>query len=165
MKPNINLRWKDKIFLAIIAIALISIGVERIFFHQQKNDPPQNHPGSVIVTINDTALKLEVSETPEEMLKGLSGMDSMDENSGMLFVHQQPGQYEYVMRDMRFGLDFLFISGNRVVDIAQNVPETFRGLISGGTPYDEVIEVNAGWVARHEVKIGNEMKLLGAQDK
>jgi hypothetical protein len=55
-------------------------------------------------------IDVRVADTPEKRYLGLSNTTSLDPREGMLFVHDSEGQYAYVMRDMAFPLDIVFIA-------------------------------------------------------
>ncbi|SFR35633.1 DUF192 domain-containing protein [Halogeometricum limi] len=58
---------------------------------------------------------VRVSDTYEKRYTGLSNTDSLGPNEGMLFVHDAQGQYAYVMRDMAFPIDIVFIDANGTI--------------------------------------------------
>src|SRR5690349_12410618 len=80
------------------------------------------HPLGTKATINNHVIHLELAITDSEKEKGLGFRDQLDKNSGMLFVYQTKGQYGYWMKGMRFPLDFIWIDGNRIVDLSHNIP-------------------------------------------
>jgi uncharacterized ACR, COG1430 len=52
---------------------------------------------------------LEVAKTPLERRIGLSGREKLGEWSGMLFVFDEPGKYNFFMQDTFIPLDILRI--------------------------------------------------------
>ena len=67
-------------------------------------------------------IRVRVADTPEKRYLGLSATDSLEPREGMLFVHDSPGQYAYVMRDMAFPLDIVFIAPNGTVTTVHHAP-------------------------------------------
>lgn len=61
------------------------------------------------LVIDDITLKLEIAATDEDRKKGLSGRDTIDDESGMLFVFPKPGKHSMWMKDTLFPLEILFI--------------------------------------------------------
>jgi uncharacterized membrane protein (UPF0127 family) len=102
--------------------------------------------GSVDVQIADTRAKRQI---------GLSRTDSLDPDMGMLFVHDESGEKSYVMRNMSFGIDIIFIdSEGAITEIhaarpppEDDPPYTGRGLY--------VLEVPRGWTAERGIEPGN----------
>lgn len=58
---------------------------------------------------------VRVADSYQKRYTGLSNTSSLDADEGMLFVHDQPGTHAYVMRDMAFPLDILFVAPNGTV--------------------------------------------------
>lgn len=119
------------------------------------------------VRIGDRLVILaEPARTPQERSRGLSERDALPELEGMLFFLDEPAVPSFVMRGMRFPLDFIWISaGLEVVDVTEDVPhpdlagETLTN-ISPGVPVLYVLEVNAGVVARYGVTVGQRVSLV-----
>jgi uncharacterized membrane protein (UPF0127 family) len=79
-------------------------------------------------------------------------------NQGMLFVYQDEGRHTFWMKNMRFPLDIIWIDSNkRVVDIYEfALPcKEFCKTISPQSAAKFILEVNAGFVRKHQIKIGN----------
>ncbi len=107
-----------------------------------------------------TLLTVEVADTYFSRAQGLSGHPKLKDNEGMIFIFERKGRPTFWMKGMKFGLDFIWIDGETVVDITENVPapQSARDLLSVYRPAvdaDKVLEVNAGFVAKNRVKIGD----------
>ncbi len=101
---------------------------------------------TVDVRVADTFLKRYV---------GLSATDELAADEGMLFVHDEPGEYGYVMREMAFAIDILFIgSDGEVTRIHEAEPES-RPLTTYEGTGQYVLEVPMGWSATHGVEPGD----------
>lgn len=112
------------------------------------------------VTIGATTVAVEVANTDAARSLGLSGRTSLAEGSGMLFIFDTPGNYGFWMKDMNFPIDILFIDASGgIVSIAadaspagyhQDPPQVFYP----AAPAKYVLEVPAGFAARHGIKAG-----------
>ncbi len=151
MKILKDLKLKDRILISVIFIALIFIFTQKVFINKTDTIGSKD----LNITISGVEIIAETVETVDEMYKGLSFREGLKENHGMLFVHKNVGIHEYAMRDMLFNLDFIFIRDEEVVDIAKNVSKDFRGIVKGGTTYDKVLEISAGWVERNSIELGD----------
>ena len=60
-------------------------------------------------------IDVRLADTAEKRYLGLSATESLDAREGMLFVHDAEGQYAYVMRDMAFPLDIVFVAPDGTV--------------------------------------------------
>jgi len=117
----------------------------------------------VDVRIGDLTIEAEVANTPAERVPGLGGRDSLPRDAGMLFVHVDERQRTFWMRDMRFALDFVWISADRrVVELTQDVPPPPPGTPDSDlptyrpdVPVQYVLEVNAGVAAEAGIEVGN----------
>lgn len=98
-----------------------------------------------------------------EQILGLSGRSSLCALCGMVFVFRQAQIQNFWMKEMKFPLDMIFIRDHKVVEIVENVPvkkpagETPR--VRSQEPADMVLEVNAGFVVKNHVALGDEVKL------
>ena len=110
------------------------------------------------IKINGADIQVEIADTPEKQEKGLSGRDSLPEGQGMLFVFPKSDHYSFWMKDMKFGLDFVWIEGDKVVEITPRVrPEDYqppKAMISG-EKVDKVLEISAGMAEKLSVKVGD----------
>lgn len=91
---------------------------------------------SVEVRVADDSLEREI---------GLSRTDHLGPREGMLFVHPRAGIHPYVMRNMDFPLDIVFIAANGTITRIHEapVPEgSYERLYEGRGKY--VLELNRG---------------------
>lgn len=122
--------------------------------------------------VGNTKITIEEAITPEEQAKGLSGRSRLEENQGMLFVMADKRIPSFWMKGMLISLDFLWILDNTVVDITEDVPAP-RSLGEVGPPSEinqvlptyspkqpvnYVLEVNAGFIKKHGITIGDTVK-------
>lgn len=145
-----------KIIIITIIFAVFSI----LFFFYYLNN--LNKPASQLkpLTIGNKKIFVEIADTDQKRKEGLSNRNKLEENQGMLFVFNQPGKYTFWMKDMLFPLDFIFIKDNKIVNIAENIPNPKNKndtpvIISQKEEFDTVLEVNAGFIRKNHIKIGD----------
>ena len=117
------------------------------------------------VRVGSVFLNAEIAATPEARRQGLSGHAPLNDNEGMLFVFDAPAPQTFLMINMLFPLDIIWIgAGKRVIGITRDVPAPQLGtssdklpLYSSPSPAQYVLEVNAGWSGKHGVKVGDEV--------
>ena len=86
---------------------------------------------------------------------GLSATDELDAGEGMLFVHGDAAERAYVMREMAFPLDIVFVAPNgTVTTVHEAAPESPPYTRYRGTGR-YVLEVPRGWSERHGVEPGD----------
>lgn len=103
-----------------------------------------------VILPNGTTVAVRVAATEEERLKGLSGVEQLDSNAGMLFVFAEPGTYSMWMKGMKIPLDMVWLDQNgRVVYVAAKVPpptvnEETLPTYTSEKPAQYVLELAAG---------------------
>jgi len=106
---------------------------------------------------------VEIAATKEKQEQGLSGKQFLAANSGMLFIFNAPDFYEFWMKGMLFPLDFVWINGNKIVDLTENVPRPINGgpvkIIKPKTKADKVLEINAGAINANGIKMGDDVEI------
>ena len=152
-----NLIFKPLFFLSFVTlcIGLIFVFTQKIFFGSPMS---VNNERTTEIMVDSTKMLVEIVETMDEKYRGLSFRENLSENEGMLFLHENMGVHEYMMRNMKFDLDFIFIRDEEIVDVAKNVSKDFKGIVRGATTYNKVLEIPAGLVAKKNIKLGGEIK-------
>lgn len=144
-----------KIFILILVI----LGVGGTYFMISRDEPRRQ--GNF--QIGEAILSVEIVEDFAKQYQGLSGRKTLCQNCGMLFVFEKPKPQNFVMRGMNFSLDFVFINRGRVVELVDNIPSPKQGAqpaqIISTAPADMVLEVNAGSIAKNNLKIGDQASL------
>jgi len=149
--------------LWVPTIFIIPMIVTTVFFirhHGIRHTIGEN--ANPYVTINTTKIPVEVERTPQEEALGLSYRQSLATASGMLFVLPEKQIAQFWMKDMHFPLDFIWIDNTIVADITEHVPapvnlsdQTNLPIYSPKVPVTHVLEVNAGFVKDHHIKVGD----------
>ncbi len=142
--------------ILLIAIAAFCTGV---FFLWKllfaKNIPAE---AAAVVTIGDNSYQVEVAGTFTEKAKGLAGRQSLASGYGMIFPFASTTQAAFTMQGMRFPLDIIWIADDKIVDISKNLQPDASMLASAhrpSTPYNLVLELNAGVADADRLKIGD----------
>lgn len=123
----------------------------------------RKNPLTSKVRIGSNIFVVEVSVSPIEKMKGLSGRDSLAANHGMLFVYDHKEQYEFWMKGMKFPLDFIFIADRTVVDISENIlppSSIFPAIVKPQSAADKILEVPAGTIQSTGIKIGDTVQFI-----
>lgn len=119
------------------------------------------------VCIKDVCVEAQAPDTVEGILKGLMFREYLGEEEGMLFIFPIEYKHEFWMKNMNFPLDIIWIDKDKkIVDIKAGVmpcAEACDNLI----PIKEalyVLEVNAGFVKKNNIGLGDEVQFKGAED-
>ena len=131
--------------------------------------PAVDSAETATVTIVDAATtaplvtyEVSIADTYAARLRGLSGTEALPAGSGMLFVHPREDTHAYVMREMAYPIDIIFIDTAGTVTTIhtaapEDVPESQLTRYRGTGRY--VLEVPAGSAARHDVTVGDRVRL------
>ncbi len=102
-------------------------------------------------------LKIEEAQTSAEQARGLSGRMSLGEDEGMLFIFSPPTTPSFWMKEMNFPLDLIWLDHNyHVLGMEKSLPpDSYPKLFLPPAPVSYVLEVNAGYAARHGINVGD----------
>lgn len=118
-----------------------------------------------IVMPNGMTIAAKVADTNETRTKGLSGVEQLDENSGMLFAFDTSGTYSMWMKDMKMPIDMVWLDeAGKVVHLAVQVPvptaeQTELPTYVNDQPAKYVLELAAGEAEKAGIKEGDTLKL------
>src|SRR4030042_1330870 len=164
-----------KLFIFIALTALFIMGVAYLVknIQNQKINFNSNQVNQNLkeIKVGNTKIFVEIARSQEESQKGLSGKDSLDENTGMLFVFDATNvKRNFWMKGMKFPLDFIWIKDGKVVQIDKNTPAPDEGtedskliIYTSQMPIDYVLEVNAGFSDKNNIKTGDNVDLSKVQ--
>ena len=123
---------------------------------------------SRMVTLPDGfKVRAEVMVHQTDMRRGMMFRDSLEEGRGMLFVHGSPGEYPYWMYQVRIPLDIIWLDKNGwIKEIVADAPPCETNAQNcpnhGGNEIAlYVLELPAGSVARHNLRVGARIRLQG----
>ncbi|MDR2425794.1 MAG: DUF192 domain-containing protein [Endomicrobium sp.] len=157
---------KIKLFLLIIFSAFI---VSCVFTKQQMvshksqiKDIFSIPDGSILkVRLADNELNLVVANSPKAKAEGLSNKEKIPED-GMIFFFYESDIQSFWMKEMKFPIDIIWISGNEVAGIEKNVPIPISTAKIGDLKIykspqraDTVIELEAGSADKLNIVFGS----------
>ena len=113
------------------------------------------------VKVGNAQIQAEIADNEIKRTKGLMFRKSLSEKEGMLFVFDEENYHGFWMMNMSIPIDMIWINKEKkVVDITKNAQPC--GLIcSSYIPKEKVmyvLEVNANFTERYNVKIGSQLK-------
>ncbi len=147
--------------LAVVSlIALVALGRYYSVQHTvQVSSADNDHPH--VIELDGNTVRVAVADTPDARAQGLGGRAGLAADEGMLFVFPADGKYAFWMKDMRFSLDILWLSSEgRVVSLVERVsPSTYPHDFVSDAPARYVLELPAGYVRAHAVRLGDTVRL------
>lgn len=150
---------KNKKVMIFLAISLLVVILVAAFFIFQKD----RQFSLSEVEIGEVVFKVEVAESMASRAKGLSGRESLGEDEGMLFIFNSTGKRSFWMKDMKFPIDIIWISEDKIAGLEKNVkPEPDKNLFNltnyiSPEGVDKVLEINAGLADKFGFKVGDEI--------
>ena len=154
--------FTNKLFIIVLGLLLIIFSIFVFTSTQKKSYEPVATEKFLTLEINGTKITPEIAKTPAEVTKGLSERKSLDEQSGMLFYLWGRRNATFWMKDMKFPIDIIWIDKGTIVYIIENAPIPTQNNIPAYTPdklATHVLEVNAGFVSEHNIKIGDRLEI------
>ncbi len=113
-------------------------------------------------SIHGKEIKLEIADSIFKKTMGLMFRKHMPENNGMLFVSNKNSHHTIWMLNMNFPIDIIWLNKSlEVVDIFENAQPNklnFR-IYRPKMKSRYVLEVNAGFVKKHGLKIKSKLKI------
>jgi len=105
---------------------------------------------------SEIRVRVEVVSNPQDRAQGLMFRKHLEPDAGMLFVYPYESVLSFWMKNTYLSLDMLFISANkRVVGIIEEARPLSLDSRKVETPSQYVLEVPAGFVRRHQVRLGD----------
>lgn len=139
---------------------------EQTNYNQQKttmnNDYTFSKGGELVFsTANGDSLAkidIEFAETNDKRTLGLMYRKEMEENQGMLFIFPYEEPQSFWMANTILPLDIIFVNSKRaIVKIHKNTTPYSHQSYPSVEPSIFVVEVNAGFTDRHNIKEGDKI--------
>ncbi|ADB59340.1 protein of unknown function DUF192 [Haloterrigena turkmenica DSM 5511] len=155
----------QKSLLAIVAVAVIAV----LVLQMGLVEPPWTEDeGTVRVVDGDTGAELatvevEVADTLNERHTGLSNHESLDDGEGMLFVHDDEDERTYVMREMDFDIDIVFVDADGEITAIEHArapePDEDGEDLQHSGEAKWVLEVPRGYANETGMEAGDEIEI------
>jgi len=117
---------------------------------------------SPTATIDKQTYNLTEAKTQSELETGLSKTQSLPQNSAMVFLFPKKDTYSFWMKNMKFPIDIIYISNNKIIKIFPNLQPPPSGVadnqiptVTPPSPADTVLEINAGQSSKYGFKAGD----------
>jgi uncharacterized membrane protein (UPF0127 family) len=109
-------------------------------------------------------IDIEIAENDYERQLGLMNRQSMEEMQGMLFIFPEERFQSFWMMNTLFSLDMIFINSNKeIVTIHKDTTPLSEQSYPSSAPALYVLEVNAGFCERYNVKLGDKVFWVGSK--
>jgi uncharacterized membrane protein (UPF0127 family) len=152
--------------LAVVVLAAVAAVVAQSGLIYAVSSPSPDGYERVNVTAYDddcgelATVEARVADTRDKRYLGLSNTSELAMGEGMLFVHPSEGRHSYVMREMSFPLDIIFINASERVTTIHHAPVPegeYERTYSGRGKW--VLEVPRGWSNRTGLAVGDRIAI------
>lgn len=152
---------REGLVLVVALVAVLAIAVVLAFPPVAVVDPGEYDTATV--TVHDptgeelASVDVRIADTDEKRRVGLMRTDSLENGSGMLFVHPRQGVYTYHMKNMSFDIDIVFVDTNGTITTIRHAsapgPDEASGTYTGEGRY--VLEVPRGFTNGTNIRVGD----------
>lgn len=157
---------KNKLPVFLLVGILILAFLARYLYDKQKYvSTPTPIVNNNTLKIGETRVNFKPAKTSEEITLGLGGTTHLDDYEGMLFYLAANTNTSFWMKDMLIPIDIIWINDGKVTGIEKSVepqpdtPDYKLELYPSPGGVDYVLEVNAGFSKKNNIKVGDKMIL------
>jgi uncharacterized membrane protein (UPF0127 family) len=147
------MKIKKKFLIIILVVLLLFLIILMFNFVLNKKAIKKTK-----ISLNKCSFLVETVDDNGSRYKGLSFRNKLKEDEGMLFLFENKEIRTFVMRDMNFPIDIIFISDNEIVNFFENCePEKKNNLslYKSSNPVNFVLEVSRGMIDKCKIKEGD----------
>ena len=148
-------------FAVVVLGAVAAVFVQSGLVYTVFPPSPDGYERATVTTYDENGTQLatvevRIADTRGKQYLGLSATDELGPNEGMLFVHDEEDTRGYVMRNMSFPLDIVFVGSDERVTRIYHAPVPdgeYDRSYSGRGKW--VLEVPRGWTNRTGLDVGD----------
>lgn len=153
------------ILLSVFAAAIGLIYVMGFSTVAEKENRAENK-NLARITFGEKTIEVEIARTDKERGRGLMFRKSLPEDSGMIFVYDEPVTPSFWMKNTEIPLTIAFINAKfEITDIMDMKPLDTE---SHHSPHEEILyalEMNKGWFEKNGIKAGDKVKIEFPKEK
>ena len=110
------------------------------------------------VTIGNAIFTVVIADTDAERTLGLSGRTTLDPDTGLLFIFENPSRAGIWMKDMNIPIDILWFDQDlKLISVKENAtPASYPDIFYPTKNALYVLEVPTGTIRSHNISIGQQ---------
>lgn len=116
---------------------------------------PPEYQAPTQVAVGDAVVAVELADSQEERMRGLSQRTHLPEGTGLLFDFKGEGEWAIWMKDMNFPIDIVWANDTVVTVVHDVSPDTYPQTFAPTLPVRYVLELPAGYAAAHGIVEGS----------
>ena len=149
---------KRKTIVILISMLIVILALVVILILKNNEDKNEN----ITIKFQTEEINAEIADTPEKIKNGLMYRESLGENEGMLFIFDREKETSFWMKNTLIPLDIIFLNKDKeIVNIFENAMPCKTEeceLYPSVHPAKYVIEVNAGFVEKNRIEVGERVE-------
>ncbi|MES2994739.1 MAG: DUF192 domain-containing protein [Patescibacteria group bacterium] len=148
--------------LLIAALALVIVVLAALLIYTRAHAPAESVVADTVVSKAEALPgEIEVVDTQEKRMLGLSGRKDIADDYGMLFVFDAAGKHGFWMKDMLFTIDIVWLSDDgTIVHVEHSVPpSSYPSVLVTPVPASFALETNAGYAKEHGWDTGTKLDI------
>ncbi len=155
----------EKPLSAVLLFGVILLGffgVLAVLLHESVMPFTDKEFGMHTIYANqDIPIHVIIADTNQKRQVGLGNKATLAAGEGMLFKFDTDGKWRIWMKDMKFGIDILWLSEDgTIVDIRENVyPESYPFVFEPKESARYILEVLAGYSGANGIRKGGKIDL------
>ena len=122
-------------------------------------------PKTAEIAVKGAKLRVELARTPDEQRRGLQEREELAEDAGMLFIFPRPEEQTFWMDKTLVPLSIAFLDETAVIVQIEDMEPMTRTEHRSSQAAAYALEVNRGWFARHNIKVGDWVDLSRVRAK
>jgi uncharacterized membrane protein (UPF0127 family) len=104
-------------------------------------------------------LQIEIPTEIRDFNLGLMFRESLDNNSGMLFIFDQTEKQSFHMTETKIPLDIAFIREDGIIESIKQLEPFDENPVASDKEVICALEVNRGWFAENNVEVGDQIDI------
>ena len=128
------------------------------FRRKNRQDPNPDRKGKAINVKTEEfttlPLNIEIPNNIRDFNLGLMFRESLDINSGMLFIFEEVEQQSFYMKETKIPLDIAFIREDGIIESIKELEPYDETPVTSNGEVLCALEVNRGWFAENNVEVG-----------
>ena len=148
--------------LLIAGLALIIVILAALLIYTRVHAPAESSAADVVVSKAETLPReIELADTQEKRMQGLSGRKDIADDYGMLFIFEEAAKHGFWMKDMLFDIDIVWLSDDgTIVHIEHSVsPMSYPKVLAPGVPASFALETKVGYARAHGWDTGTKLDI------
>ena len=120
-----------------------------------KTEETQMRSVTEVADFTTLPLNIEIPDNIRDFNLGLMFRESLDTNSGMLFIFEDVAQQSFHMTETKIPLDLAFIKEDGIIESIKQLEPYDKNPVASDGEVICALEVNRGWFAENNVEAGD----------